>query len=159
MPEPDHFERLGLPRRFAFAADELERNYLARSRDVHPDLAGESAMDESSRLNDAYATLRDPFRRADYLLQSLGGPGAKEVSQATPEFLMEMMELREQVEEAKGNAAAQAKLEQDLIERRERIVAAVGQRLDGANPDLRAARMELNSAKYVNGLLRDFEER
>src|SRR3954468_17799076 len=99
MSDMDHFERLGLPRRFSLAADELERNYLARSRDVHPDFAGESAMEESSRLNEAYATLRDPFRRAEYLLQLLGGPRAAEVSAAPPEFLEEMMELRERVEE------------------------------------------------------------
>jgi molecular chaperone HscB len=159
MSDVDHFERLGLPRRFSLAADGLERNYLARSRAVHPDLAGESAMEESSRLNEAYATLRDPFRRAEYLLKLLSGPGAKEVSQAPPEFLEEMMEFRERMEEAKPNPIAWADLEAELLARRERIVLEVGEQMDGANPDLRMARMNLNAARYLAGLLRDFEDR
>ncbi|MFL5331166.1 MAG: Fe-S protein assembly co-chaperone HscB [Gemmataceae bacterium] len=159
MADIDHFERLGLPRRFALAADELERNYLAQSRTVHPDFAGESAMEESSRLNEAYTTLRDPFRRVEYLLQLLGGPGAKEVSQAPPEFLEEMMDLRERMEDAKSDPIAWAGLEQELLARREAIVLEVGEQLDGANPDLRGARMRLNAARYLTGLLRDFEDR
>jgi molecular chaperone HscB len=155
----DHFERLGLPRRFSLQADELERNYLARSRAVHPDLAGEAASEESSRLNEAYATLRDPFRRVEYLLQLLGGPGAKEVSQAPPEFLEEMMELRERVEEAKTDEKARQTLEQELLHRRNEIVEEVGQQLDASNPDLQIARMKLNSARFIGGLLRDFAER
>ena len=159
MAELDHFERLGLPRRFSLAADELERNYLARSRAVHPDLAGESASEESSKLNEAYATLRDPFRRVEYLLQLLGGPGAKDVTQAPPEFLEEMMELRERVEEAKANEAARSQLEKDLHNRRDEIVQTVGKTLDAPSPDLQAARMQMNSARFVRGLLRDFEDR
>ena len=140
------------------SAADLERNYLARSRAVHPDLAGDSAMDESSRLNEAYVTLRDPFRRVEYLLQLLGGPGAKEVSQAPPEFLEEMLELREKVEEAKANAEFHTKMEQDLATRKGQIIEKVGGQLDGPAPDLKDARMQLNAARYVNGLLRDLQE-
>ena len=72
MSTPNHFERLGLPRRFSLSTAEVEREYLARSRAVHPDFhrlgaAGEerATTELSARLNEAYATLRDPFRRAN----------------------------------------------------------------------------------------------
>src|SRR4051812_19344713 len=117
MAAPDHFERLSLPRRFALDAAELERNYLAKSRQVHPDLAGESAavLDAAARLNEAYATLKDPFRRGEYLLTNQGGPSASEVKQSPPEFLEEMLELRMEIEGAKGDAAARAAMEKQLL--------------------------------------------
>ena len=74
MNDVTHFERLGLPRRFALDGAEVERAYLARSRSLHPDFhalgseAERRASEElSSALNEAYSILRDPFRRADYL--------------------------------------------------------------------------------------------
>ena len=114
MTTTNHFARLGLPRRFALDAAELERQYLARSRAVHPDYhaAGSSAdlaasLELSAALNEAYNTLRDPFARADYLLGLEGGPSAAEQKQMPPAFLAEMLEARERVEEAKAGGLAE----------------------------------------------------
>src|SRR3954468_3577101 len=102
----DHFARLGLPRRFCFDARELERQYLARSRDLHPDFhqMGSSAeqsasLDLSARLNEANAILRDPFQRAEYLLTLEGAPTASELKEMPAEFLEEVLELRMEIEE------------------------------------------------------------
>src|SRR5262245_16398343 len=112
----NYFDRLGLPRRFALEAGELEHQYLARSRAVHPDYhaAGSSAdlaasLELSAALNEAYNALRDPFARADYLLGLEGGPSAAEQKQMPPAFLAEMLEARERVEEARagGNVCSQ----------------------------------------------------
>jgi molecular chaperone HscB len=103
----DHFERLGLPRRFSLDPAVLEAAYLERSRAVHPDFhhgasGGEQAASETltAAVNEAYAALKDPFRRADHLLALLGGPTATEVKDLPPAFLMEMMDLREEIERA-----------------------------------------------------------
>src|SRR2546430_11551677 len=76
----DHFERLGLPRRFSLDAAAAERAYLARSRALHPDYhqLGSSAEQVASTalsaaLNEAYATMKDPFKRAEDLLRLEGG--------------------------------------------------------------------------------------
>ena len=53
-----HFERLGLPRRFRLDAAELERNYLARSREVHPDFTGNDPA-EPARFRGAERGVRD----------------------------------------------------------------------------------------------------
>ena len=121
----DHFTRLGLPRRFALEPAEVERQYLARSRAVHPDYhaAGSSAdlaasLELSAAVNEAYNTLRDPFTRADYLLTLEGGPAASEQKQMPPAFLAEMLELRERVEEARtGDAPAVSGLAGDFAAR------------------------------------------
>ena len=172
----DHFTRLGLPRRFALDAAELERNYLARSRSVHPDyhLGGATAdlaasLDLSAALNEAYNTLRDPFARANYLLGLEGGPSAAEQKQMPPAFLAEMLEAREQVEEARiANSPCGARLgelHEEFARRYEGLLADVGGRFakletlpaGDANRSklLVEIRSLLNAAKYVRGLIRD----
>jgi DnaJ-domain-containing protein 1 len=115
MLTESHFERLGLPRRFDLDRASLEQQYLLRSRQLHPDAhqLGTTAEQQaslvlSSALNEAYATLRDPFRRADYLLHLLGGPSASELKEVPGDFLMEMLELREQIDTADSDGSASA---------------------------------------------------
>jgi molecular chaperone HscB len=171
MPEADHFERLGLPRRFDLDPAELERQYLARSREVHPDfhqLGGEAeqraSLELSSALNAAYTTLRDPFRRAEYLLQLEGGPSAAELKKMPAAFLEEMLALRMEIEELKESGPDSPELramERQLVERREGLLTRAGQaftRLPQASDRgavLKEVRELLNATKYVQGLLRD----
>lgn len=153
----DHFARLGLPRAFAVDPAELQRRYIAASRAVHPDLAGESSGHDSARVNEAYAVLRDPFRRADHLLTLLGGPGPSEVSQPPPAFLEEMLELR--------MAIAAAASPDDRVALAGQLKARRAELLDGltrdfaAEPrDLAHIRRQLNALKFIDGLLRDLSE-
>jgi molecular chaperone HscB len=164
MAEMTHFERLGLPRGFALDAAALERNYLERSRVVHPDHTGNdpASLEASAALNEAYVVLRDPFRRAEYLLTLAGGPSPAAVSQPPPEFLEEMLELRMAIEETKADPAARGEFERSLRERRSRLLAETGAALDSADPadgeGLTTIRRTLNATKFINGLLRDLNE-
>ena len=164
----DHFERLGLPRRFSLDAVELERQYLARSREVHPDnfqlgggLEQRASLELSAALNEAYATLRDPFRRAEYLLQLEGGPSAVELKAMPASFLEEMLELRMAIEEIKENPDSPefAAMEKQLAERREILLQDFGSRFALTSNDrvrgLKEMRQILNATKYVQGLIRD----
>lgn len=168
----DYFERLGLPRRFSVDPAELERAYLMQSRAVHPDfhLAGSDAdlatsMESSAAVNEAYSTLRDPFTRADYLLTLLGGPSAGEHKQMPAAFLGEMLEAREQIEEARGNPTAISRLEAEFTKQLDALMEQVGALFASYEklPENDAKRVNLlpqirgllNAAKYVRGLLRD----
>ena len=165
----DYFDRLGLPRRFAVDAGDLERAYLARSRAVHPDYhAGGSSADAaaslelSAALNEAYNTLRDPLARADHLLTLLGGPSAAEDKGQDPAFLAEMMDIRERVEAATPADAAAIRgelsgREADLLAG---VAAAFG-RVEGLSADdpgrvklLAGVRRSLNALKTVRSLAR-----
>jgi molecular chaperone HscB len=173
---PSHFERLGLPRRFALDVQEVERNYLARSREAHPDFHRmESASDQrlslehSAALNEAYAALREPFRRAEYLLQLEGGPSASEHKEMAPEFLEEMLDLRMEIEELREagdrDSPGVAAMERQLVERRDRLVDDLACRFAHVDAfpaeskdrreDLFRIRQTLNAAKYIQGLLQD----
>jgi molecular chaperone HscB len=167
----DYFERLGLPRRFSVDPTDVERRYLALSRQTHPDFHGGSsdAIEQTATLNQAYVTLRDPFRRAEHLLTVLGGPTAQQEKSLDQRFLMDMMDLRERVEEAKSATADLGELDAELVRQYTDVLADIGGRLDrllGASGDslqpdpsqLVQVRRRLNAAKTIQSLLREVRD-
>ena len=123
-PAPvDYFTFFGLPRKLTLDVAALERDFYELSRKLHPDLnarAGsqeqEWSLQQSSLLNDAYRTLKDPIRRTHYLLHLEGvqleeqSKSATEKARATgevkkqivpPDLLEEVFELNMQLEELK----------------------------------------------------------
>ena len=98
-----YFQLFGLPRSFEIDAAQLDSRYRELQRIVHPDRyvnAGDQerrlAMQQATRINEGYQTLKDPLRRGRYLLE-LGGYVFSDQQHTTrdPEFLMRQMELRE----------------------------------------------------------------
>ena len=158
----DHFTRLGLPRRFSIDLQHLEREYLARSREFHPDFHTDAssieqsqAERESAALNEAYVTLKDPLKRAEYLLQLLGGPSASEMKEIPQAFLMEMLDLREEIETAKGNDAKLQNLSHSLESRYADELKNVESLFGLSTPSFKQIRQTLNAIKYLRGLIRD----
>ena len=108
-PGKNHFELFGLPVSFDVDTDDLTSRYRELQRRVHPDKFA-NAPDQERRLslqmtalvNEAYQTLMDPVRRGRYLLSLRGVDMDGETDTAMdPAFLMEQMELREQLEEVR----------------------------------------------------------
>ena len=105
----NHFRLFGLPEQFALDLDDLSERYLRLRQTVHPDLyatAGERekriSLQASTQVNEAYQTLKDPLARARYLLNLLtGGQGDDQETTKDMAFLMEQMELREALAEAR----------------------------------------------------------
>jgi len=107
----DHFALFGLPRRYCVDLAELDRLYREVQARVHPDKhahLGDTerrlAMQWATRINEAYQTLRHPLSRAKYLL-SLAGIEVDQERRMSPEFLMQQMEWREAVAEARAALA------------------------------------------------------
>jgi molecular chaperone HscB len=105
---------LGLSPRHTVDVDDLERRFRERSRLLHPDRFARAtprerrfSLERSTRLNDAYRTLRDPRRRAAYLLKLLGvDPFAEGRTLHDPEFLGEQLEIREGLAQARASGDA-----------------------------------------------------
>ena len=108
----DHFEVLGLPRKYHLDAADLEQRYLALQKETHPDRFAKAlprermeAVVRNTELNDAYKVLKNDIKRAEYLLKLEGVDIGEEKPQSTtgatkqlvvdPKLLMEIMELRE----------------------------------------------------------------
>src|SRR5689334_8091217 len=121
----DYFAFFGLPLKLNLDVKALERSFYELSRKLHPDLnarAGSQeqqwSLEQSSLLNDAYRTLRDPIKRTQYLLELEGveleeqSKAATEKARATgevkkqvvpPDLLEEVFELNMQLEELRAN--------------------------------------------------------
>lgn len=102
----DPFATLGMPREYALDSEELERKYRDLQRALHPDRHVNAtpterrvALSKAVEVNEAYRVLKDDVRRAESLLALLGHV-AKDTA-VDPELLMEVMELRESLSEAK----------------------------------------------------------
>jgi molecular chaperone HscB len=86
----DYFEIFSLPPHLTIDTRALEKSFYALSRRLHPDRFAsrpaaeqEAALAESSRLNDAYRTLKDPIARTEYLLELEGVQLEEQSSAAT----------------------------------------------------------------------------
>jgi molecular chaperone HscB len=135
-----YFTFFSLPPKLAIDIAALEKTFYALSRKLHPDrFAGKSAAEqeaalrESSLLNDAYRTLKDPIARTEYLLKLEGieleeqSKAATEAARATgtakqqivpPDLLEEAFELNMQLEEmraAKKMGEDDPQLRKDLL--------------------------------------------
>jgi len=105
----DPFNTMGLPPRFDLDPADLEARYRELSKVLHPDRhaqkpAGERrlSLGKAVEVNEAYRVLKDDLSRASALL-ALKGHAVAEGKEppADPMFLMEVMELREGLSEAR----------------------------------------------------------
>jgi molecular chaperone HscB len=153
-----HFELFGLPAAFAVEADALERSYRDIQSKVHPDRfahAGDAerraSLQWTTRVNEAYRTLKDPVQRAKHLLELHGVDVAFETNTAMPpEFLMQQMELRETLEEAKEASSLDA-LRADLRKQTKELEKAIAEAID-AKKDYRAASDLVRKLQFLDRL-------
>ena len=139
-PNQTYFELFALPVKFDLSIAKLRDAYRTLQRSVHPErVAGASererrfAMEQSTRVNDAFRTLKSPMRRAAYLLESMGiTTGEESRVQPTPSFLMNILEIREALDELEGADAhvERTKLQQTVQLQYEETLNRLGTRLD-----------------------------
>jgi molecular chaperone HscB len=124
-PAPvDYFAFFGLPRKLNLDVAALDKDFYELSRKLHPDLNAHGgsqeqqwSLQQSSMLNDAHRTLKDPIKRTQYLLKLEGveleeqSKSATEQARASgqakkqivpPDLLEEVFELNMTLEELRG---------------------------------------------------------
>lgn len=113
-----HFELFNLPITLNVDTSGLSKKYFELQRKYHPDRFGqaseaekEEALQVSSQINRAFKTLKDPDETIKYVLQLKGLLEEEEKYQLSPDFLMEVMELNEELESGMTDAI-QAKIDQ-----------------------------------------------
>lgn len=167
----NHFEVFGLAPGPDLDLPGLEQKLRALALEHHPDRApaGDArarlrALERTTALNDAFKVLKDPVRRAVYLLKLKGvdletdGPGRYQLPTA---FLAEMLERREELE------AATAKRDEALVQRlaasiRAELTAALGKAQAALrDDDVPTAAAHLGRVRYFTRFLEEvdaFEE-
>ncbi|MGB0124387.1 MAG: Fe-S protein assembly co-chaperone HscB [Silvibacterium sp.] len=118
QPQSDYFTVFDLPRRLNLDLAQLERTFYRLSRKFHPDIYAQKSpeeqqwsLDQTSLLNDAYRTLKNPITRTEYLLKLEGvvleagksEDGTPKESRVPADLLEEVFELNMQLEEMRMN--------------------------------------------------------
>lgn len=163
----NHFDLLGLPVRYDVDAPLLERRYREVQLQVHPDKFASAteverriAMQWATRANEAYRTLRDPLSRARYLLSLKGyDTGEESNTSMPPDFLMQQMEWREAVGDAResGDVGSLKRLHEELSGARAEMLGQLARALDGdANYD--AGCSLVRKLRFLEKLEEDIDE-
>jgi molecular chaperone HscB len=175
----DFFQFFGLERKLRIDVQLLQKRFYELSKQWHPDRFGRKSAEEqaealeaTSILNDGYRTLKDPVKRAEYLLKEQGFPiGEQRSKDVPPELLEEVFELNMMLEELKGgDEEARGQLEgaranfnglQTAVdEQLESLFAkydAAAPESDTATQALGEIRGLLNRRRYIDNLLRDVD--
>jgi molecular chaperone HscB len=101
------FQFFGLEQKLGVDLEALQKRFYELSRQWHPDRFGRKspaeqaeALEATAILNDGYRTLKDPVKRAEYLLKEEGFPiGEQRSKDVPPELLEEVFELNMALEE------------------------------------------------------------
>src|SRR5467141_5415616 len=157
----DKFALLGLEPSF----DEpqgLADQFLPLSRKLHPDRFARASprerrysLEQTTLLNDAYKTVRDPVRRAEHLLALRGIQGDPKMS---PEFLEQTLEDREKLMEAKLAGEPLDGLAAGVREKRDRTLREVRELVENGG-DLGEAAELLARMRYYARYLDEVEGR
>ena len=118
---PDYFSLYEIPQSFHPIKAEVRKKYYELSRLYHPDrvaTADDAQRVEALRMsainNEAYRTLNDADATMAYILKLHGLLEDEEHYNLPPDFLMEMMELNEVIDE--GGEGAQRALDEQLLQ-------------------------------------------
>jgi molecular chaperone HscB len=147
---PSHFALFGMEPRLMIDTEALRGAFLDLSRRFHPDFHGgaspalrEEVLRRSSLLNNAYKTLRELPKRAEYLLGLLAPTLESNKNAVPPELLEEMFEIQEA-----GEALREARLAADgaALARAEAAVAPLRAQVNGQRQALEAELEQLAAA-------------
>ena len=156
---------MGLPRRCGMDPKALDARWKDLQRQTHPDrfaaqgaAAQRVAMQWSVRVNEAYQRLRDPVKRAAYLCELAGvAIDAERNTAMPPDFLMQQMQWREDLDEAQTPEHIEALLDQVITARRQALLQ-LGHWLDEeANPQ--AASGVVRALMFIQRFAEDVQDR
>jgi molecular chaperone HscB len=157
----DPFATLGIPRSFDVDLPAVEKTHRELSRALHPDRyvaasASErrDALSKAVEVNEAWRVVRDPIERAAALLALHGVPtGEGSQPKQDPAFLMEMMEQREALAEARAgrDAAAVRRMAAEAEERSRAVERALSEGF--ARGEAASLASKLGELRYYRRLL------
>ncbi|XP_073322038.1 iron-sulfur cluster co-chaperone protein HscB [Pagrus major] len=149
---------------FTLDTQKLQKRYLQLQRSLHPDNFSQKSAKEqeyseiqSALVNKAYKTLLKPLSRGLYMLELEGMPVEEGTdSSADSEFLMELMEINEALDEAQTPEAAN-RIGQDTKGK----LADLTKEIDAAllKGDLQTAKALLAQMKYYANIEEKVKEK
>ena len=177
-PPSGYFDFFGLPEQFSLDLAALQKRFYELSRQLHPDRytqrperEREYSLQATAILNDGYRTLRDPVKRAEYVLSSHGlDIGEQRSKNVPPELLEEVFELNMALEEIRdGDESVRPQIEsartnfRSLLEGIDGELDSQFRAFDSADAAGRPAvlatiRSILNRRRYIQNLVSEVEK-
>jgi len=162
--DQDYFDLMTMPKKFNLDIDLLEKRFQQMQRKVHPDLyfrksepEREFSAGNSSLVNEAYKTLKDPNERAKYILKLNGIDVEDEATTIDdPELLLEIMEKQELLEEDLSIPILQ-KMEKENNDALQALFNTIGKALD--EKKFHDALKELIKVQYLVRLQTQLKDR
>lgn len=128
----NYFSLLGLPVSFQIDKKKLNDNYHELQKSVHPDKFANTtdrerrlSVQKAAQINDALETLKNPLRRSIYLLSLFAIELGENDSSMDPAFLMEQMELRENLSQVHTKEEPLAALDDIMADVKQRVDVAI----------------------------------
>lgn len=159
------FEIFGIAPAFALDRNALDQRWKDLQREAHPDRFAASdapaqrlAMQWSVRINEAYQRLKDPLKRAAYLCELNGVPIQAENNTAMPAaFLMQQMQWREDLEDARSSEALE-RMADEVSAARRTMLTQLQQTADGER-NFAALAQQVRALMFVERFASDVENR
>lgn len=163
--QDDDFTLFGLPQQFALDRAALDARWRELQGKVHPDrfaaegaAAQRVAMQWAVRVNEAYRRLKEPLSRGQYLCELRGASVDAESNTAMPPaFLIQQMEWREALDDARTLPAVEA-LDDEVCAFERQLQADLGRMLDEHN-NAAAAAQQVRALMFVNRFRSDLARR
>ena len=148
----NHFKLFNIPERFKIDEFQLKKSFLTLQRDAHPDKGGTGQTDYSANINTAYKTLKTPIERGLYMISLRDESKTLESLQSPTdvEFLMDMMDLNEELEEAES-VEAKERFHKENNERRVVLIEEIEKKFD-EDSDYESAMELLAQLKYLESM-------
>ena len=159
------FELFGVPQQFSQDKAVLDARWKELQRYAHPDrhatqgaAALRIAMQWSVRINEAYARLKDPLRRAAYLCELAGVVLGEHDNTAMPAaFLMQQMQWRESLDEVTGVTDIEQLASAVLLARQMTLIDC--EHLIDGEHDYVAAAAQVRALMFIERFQKDLNER
>lgn len=168
------FELFELPVSYEVDLNHVQKKYMALQKQVHPDKFANASdaekrlsMQQTSWINEAQTTLRDPVLRATYLLK-LKGTDINLENETTMDaaFLMQQLEMRERLEHIKKEDDPLAELDamaKELKTSTQDMMASFsasyeGEQIDDAREWIRKLQFMQKAKKEIDSMSAEIED-
>jgi len=152
----NYFKLLGIHENFKVSPKSLQKAFTQLQRQLHPDKFSlkdkkeqEISSESSALVNKAYFTLLKPLSRGIYMLQTKGVVLGEEVRADDPEFLMELMELNEEIDDTESTEAKRG-LYHDMQLKLDKITDEL--EISFQNDDVASAKKLVIKLKYYTNI-------
>ncbi len=155
--ENNFFDLFGIEKSYTLDRLLLRDRFRELQKKFHPDNYASASEQErrlsaqyAAHINEAFTTLNDPMQRGRYILELRGvSTDDEHDTRMDPEFLMQQIELREEMEVASSSVESLARLADKVKNEFLKREASIAEILDNTAASVSSQDQDLDSARHL----------